>query len=34
MTTIQQAVARWCFVSDKLSPEQFIRAIATAVMLR
>lgn len=30
MTTIQQAVAWWCFVPEKLTPEQFVRAVAEA----
>lgn len=30
MAAIQQAVAWWCFVPEKLSPEQFVRAVAAA----
>jgi len=30
MAAIQQAVAWWCFVPDKLTPEQFVGAVAAA----
>lgn len=30
MAAIQQAVAWWCFVPAKLSPEQFVKAVAAA----
>ncbi len=30
MSTIQQAVAWWCFVPEKLTPEQFVQAAAAA----
>jgi hydroxypyruvate isomerase len=30
MSTISQSVAWWCFVPDKLTPEQFVRAVAEA----
>src|SRR6202163_1723663 len=30
MTTISQSVAWWCFVPEKLAPEQFVRAVANA----
>jgi hydroxypyruvate isomerase len=30
MTTIFQSVAWWCFVPEKLAPEQFVRAVANA----
>lgn len=30
MAAIQQAVAWWCFVPEKLTPEQFVRAVAAA----
>lgn len=30
MTTIQQSIAWWCFVPEKLTPEQFVHAVAEA----
>ena len=30
MSTISQSVAWWCFVPEKLTPEQFVRAVADA----
>src|ERR1700686_2832831 len=30
MSTISQSVAWWCFVPEKLTPEQFVRAVAEA----
>src|SRR6516164_6828796 len=30
MNTISQSVAWWCFVPEKLSPEQFVSAVADA----
>ena len=30
MSAISQAVAWWCFVPDKLSPEHFVRAAVNA----
>lgn len=30
MSTIQQSVAWWCFVPEKLTPEQFVRTVAEA----
>jgi hypothetical protein len=30
MNTISQSVAWWCFVPEKLTPEQFVSAVADA----
>jgi hypothetical protein len=31
MSTISQAVAWWCFVAEKLNPEQSVRAVSVSI---